>query len=55
MDGARRGAWVSGSKRAFQALGMKRRSDEGNGDLRHWLMFQGGARRMWRRKLSRVG
>lgn len=57
VDRARRGAWVSWriGKGAFQALSMKRRSDEGQRDLRHWLMFQSWARMRWRMKGSRVG
>lgn len=56
VDGAGGGSWVSGrvGKGAFQALSMKRRSNEGNGDLRHWLMFQTGTRRRQRRKGSGV-
>lgn len=56
VDRAGRGAWVSGwvGKGAFQALSMKRRSDEGHGHLRYWLMFQSGTWRGWRMKGSRV-
>lgn len=54
VDRAGRGAWVSG-KGAFQALSMKRRSDEGHRDLRYGLMFQREAGMRWRMKGSRVG
>lgn len=54
---AGRRTWVSRrvGKWTFQALGMERRSDEGHGDLRYWLMFHGGTRRGWRMNGSRVG
>lgn len=42
-------------KGAFQALSMKRGSDEGHGHLRYRLMFQSRARMRWRMKGSRVG
>lgn len=57
VDRARSRAWMSGriGKGAFEALSMKRGPDEGNRDLRYWLLFQEGTRGRWMRKGSGVG
>lgn len=53
VDRARRGAWMSGrvAERTFQALSVKRRSDEGHVDLWYRLVFQRDMR--MRRKMRR--